>query len=469
MSRLIHVSALALVVSAGWAMPAHASAASDAAISQELAAMRAQMQAMSARIEVLEGQLIDARAQAAAAQAKADSTSAALAAIPAQAAPSATAKPATEITWDGAPRIATKDGWSFKPRGRVQIDAGSVNPPAALVSRDKGIATRVRRAYIGFDGTMPGGFGYRVETDLAGNAVTLTDVYLTYKASPKVTVTLGHHKTLSGLEEMTSDLFIPFMERSAFVGAFGMERRLGLSATYTDKSFLVQGGIFADDISSLGTTTNNSYSLDGRMVFMPKLGDAQLHVAGSIHYRKLNDLTTSASYSARPFLRTTDLRLINTGAITGASAERGIGAELAYVSGRFQASAESYWQKVVRPGLVSPTFNGGYAQVGYMLTGDNISYRNGAWERTRPKQPLGKGGMGAVQLNLRYDWLDLESGAIIGGRQQVAGASLIWMPTDYFRFVVNYGHLWIDNAAVPAGTSRNYGTDAFGMRAQFDF
>jgi phosphate-selective porin OprO and OprP len=186
-TSLIRISALALVVSAGWVLPAHASAASDAAIQQELAAMRAQMAQMASRIDSLEGELGDARAKAAAAEAKASAASAAVAAIPAQVA-TATAKPATEVTWDGAPRLATKDGWSFKPRGRLQVDMAGVNAPAGLAggaNKSLGIATEFRRAYIGFDGTMPGGFGYRIEADFANSSVDLTDLYLTYKASPK--------------------------------------------------------------------------------------------------------------------------------------------------------------------------------------------------------------------------------------------------------------------------------------------
>ena len=43
------------------------------------------------------------------------------------------------------------------------------------------------------------------------------------------------------------------------------------------------------------------------------------------------------------------------------------------------------------------------------------------------------------------------------------------MPTDYVRFIVNYGHLWLNDAAVTANGKRDYQADAFGMRAQFDF
>jgi phosphate-selective porin OprO/OprP len=468
---LIRASALALVVSTGWALPAHASADSDAAISQELAAMRAQMQAMAARIDALESQLVDARSQAAAAQSKVDAASFAVAAIPPQAvvAATATAKQATEIAWDGAPRIATKDGWSFKPRGRLQIDVAGVNaPPGIAATASLGIATEFRRAYIGFDGTMPGGFGYRVEADLVNSGVDLTDLYLTYKASPKLTVTLGQHKPFQSLEDMTSDLLTSFMERAAFNSGFGFERRVGLSATYTDSQVLVQAGVFADNAADLNSDRNNSYSLNGRVVFMPKIGKGQLHIGGSAHYRDFNDASTTARYRARPFVHTTDVRLIDTG-LFSATGERSFGAELAYIRGRFHATAESHWMTALRPSLPNPTFNGGYAEVGYLLTDDTTAYKNGVYDRIKPKRPLGKGGLGAVQLNLRYDWLDLNSGTIIGGRQQVAAASVVWMPTDYFRFLLNYGHLWLNDAAAAAGSATSYGADTIGLRAQFDF
>ena len=101
--------------------------------------------------------------------------------------------------------------------------------------------------------------------------------------------------------------------------------------------------------------------------------------------------------------------------------------------------------------------------------GDKSGYRNGAFDRIRPVNPVSAGGIGAIQLNARYDRLDLTDGAIVGGTQQAAGLSAIWIPTEYIRFLVNYGHLWIDDAAVLAGADPDYQVDTFGMRAQIDF
>lgn len=469
MTRSIRISGLALAVSAGWALPAQGQTADSAAIQQELAAMRAQIDRLENRIDTLEGQVEQEKARADAAEAQAASVAANAPATGVAMAQTETARPAPEVTWDGAPKIATEDGWSFKPRGRVQIDAGGVDAPSGIAASDSlGFGTEVRRVFVGVDGTIPGGFGYRLEANLAESDVELTDVYLTYKPMKDVTLTLGHQKPFWGLEEMTSDLFVTFMERAAFNTAFGFERRVGVSAAYSSKQFVVQGGVFSDSAEDLNNDQNNSYSFDGRVVFMPRIGSGQLHVGASLHLRDFNDESSTTRYRARPFVHTTDVRLVDTGSFS-ATGENSFGAELAYLQGRFHATAESHWIKALRPGLSNPTFNGGYAEVGYLLTDDKSGYKGGVFDRIRPSNPVSKGGIGAIQLNARYDWLDLNDSGIIGGRQQVAGVSAVWVPVDYVRFVLNYGHLWIKDSPVPAGVDTNYQADALGIRAQVDF
>ncbi len=465
MTTHLRASAIALAISVGWASPGLAQSADTAAIQKELAAMRAQMARMAERIDSLESQLSTARAEAQAASAQAlEASGAANKAVAV-----ASAKPDTTISWKGAPKIDGKGGWSFKPRGRLQIDAGGVDAPSGIAAgKELGFGTELRRAYLGVDGTMPGGFAYRVEADFANSEVDLTDLYLTYQAGPKVLLTVGQHKPFWSMEEMTSDLFTSFLERAAFNSGFGYERRVGASVQYAGKQLLVQAGAFTDNASDLSNGRNNSYSVDGRVVFMPKIGEGLLHIGGSVHFRDFNDASIAARYHARPFVHTTDLRLIDTGSFS-ATGERSVGGELAYIGGRFHATVESQWLKTRRPGLPDPTFNGGYAELGYMLTKDKSAYKNGAYDRIKPANPVTDGGMGALQVNARYDWLGLSDAGIVGGRQQVAGLSLLWLPTEYVRFLFDYGHLWLKDAAVTAGTKRDYSADSFGMRAQFDF
>jgi len=432
--------------------PALAQAADLASLRQQLASMQAEIERLSAQVTELES-----REGAAAGPA-------------AQRDPAPTASSATEettITWSGAPRIESEGGWSFKPRGRMQLDAGLIDAPPGVGGNSIGFATELRRVYLGVDGTLPGNFGYRIEADFA-DGVELTDVYLTYDASEEVTLTLGYQKPFWGLEEMTSDLFTSMLERAAFNSAFGFERRVGLSGTYSGENVLVQLGVFSDDVESLDDS-NDSYSFDGRVVFNPRLGDGQLHIGASAHLRDLNDAVSTVRYRARPFSHTTDVRLIDTGDIT-ASGERSYGLELAYTQGPFHVAVEGHQMTSRRPGLPNPKFRGGYAEVGMLLTpGDVRGYRNGAFDRIRPAHPITEGGIGAIQLNARYDRLDLTSHDIAGGKQQAVGLSAIWVPTDYVRFLVNYGHLWINDAAVLSDAGADYEVDTVGLRAQFDF
>ncbi len=85
------------------------------------------------------------------------------------------------------------------------------------------------------------------------------------------------------------------------------------------------------------------------------------------------------------------------------------------------------------------------------------------------KDPITDGGIGAWQINLRYDHLDLNDAGIVGGRQDGYMASLIWTPMDYVRFMINYARLEYHDAVIPAGSDRDYGVDSVGARAQIVF
>lgn len=455
-----HLLTAAFLATTMFTLPqaAHAQAMSAG----EAADLRAQIEALKTQVQTLEARLDAATGQPAAAPVVA----------PAPAAPApapAAAKPATEIVWKGAPEIRTADGWSFKPRGRMQVDVGGIDAPTGVTNARGGVGTEFRRIYLGFDGKIPGGVSYRVEADVANSGVELADVYLTYGPGP-FSVTAGQIKPFWSLDELTSDLFTSFTERASFTQAFNFKRRVGLSGQYKGKAVLLQGGVFSDNANDLLSDSNNSFSIDGRAVWMPKFGDTQVHLAGSAHWRKLNDGPSGVRYAARPFVHTTDARLVDTGVFTVTN-ERGLGVEGALINGPFHVASEGYWQKASRPGFANPTFFGGYAEVGYVLTkGDSRGYKDGAFDRLSPKRSIADGGPGAIEINARYDHLDLTDAGIVGGRQRTVGVSLVWAPIPYTRLTANYGHLMYDNAAIGAADGdRNYSADAFGLRTQVDF
>lgn len=457
------VAALAMATAL---MPQSAWAQSSPDSASELAAMRAELEALKRQVSVLE-QRLSAAHQAESPKMVAQAAPVAATAPP-PSAPSAPAKPDTEITFKGAPEIKTASGWSFKPRGRLLFDAGIVSSPAGITDKGLGFASEARRARLGVEGSIPGGFGYKFEVDFAAAETEITDAFLSYK-DKALLVTIGQHNNFQSLEEISSSNDTSFIERAAFTDAFGFSRRLGVSAEWHKGDLLVQGGVFSDAISALGNDENDTYSIDGRVVYAPKLGKTQLHLGASGHWRDEGDSVISARYRQRPLVHTTDTRFIDTGVFGNVHQTSSWGLEAAAISGRFHFSAESHWQQVSRAGVADPTFFGTAIEAGVYLTDDTRGYRDGMFKSMKVKNPVNKGGIGAVQLNVRYDRLDLNSAGIFGGSQDGYMASLIWTPIDYVRFLINYGHLSYEDAALIAGSDRDYSVDVLGMRAQISF
>ncbi len=309
-----------------------------------------QAAAMLSKLNQLEREVADLKAQLGAVEQTQQASTSAIAATEAKLAASeeklAQQKP-VKVSWKGAPEITGEGGWSFKPRGRILYDFGTVNAPNSIVDPGLGFGNEARRIRLGASGSIPGGFGYKLEADFAGNDVDLTDAFFTYEDGG-LTVTMGQHNNFQGLEELSSSNDTSFIERAAFTDAFGFQRQVGISAQYGVSDLLFQAGVFTDNIGDLNNDENDSIGFDVRAVAMPKFGDVQSHFGASYHYRDLGDATTSRRYRQRPAVHFTDTRFIDTGSIGDAESETSYGLEAAVIAGRFHAAAEGHWLKLNR-------------------------------------------------------------------------------------------------------------------------
>jgi len=374
---------------------------------------------------------------------------------------------ARNARFEGAPRIGSADGWSLKPRGRLQYDFGHIERPDGVAAAGLGSVDELRRARIGAEGTAPGGFGYVFEIDVAPDVVEIVDAYLTYKASGRITLTAGQHNNFQSLEELASSRFSSFVERAAFTDAFNFERRVGVSGAYVDGPLTAQLGVFHENFLDIDET-DDAVSVDARLVYAPRVGTAQLHFGGSAHWRD-NGPPAATRYRQRPLVHATDVRFVGTPSLA-VERETHFGVEAAMIRGPVHISGEAHWLKADTAAGPGRTFFGGYAEIGYFLTGETRGYRNARWDRTRVRRSIEEGGFGAVQATLRWDHLDLESGPVRGGTQNGLQASLIWIPTGHVRFMANYARLSYDGAAIAAaGGERDYTVDVIGVRAQLDW
>ncbi|MEZ5710702.1 MAG: porin [Blastomonas sp.] len=361
------------------------------------------------------------------------------------------------------------EGWTFKPRGRFLYDVANIDAPDGIVIAGIDNQSETRRARLGFSGKLPGGMGYKAEADFVDHDFVFTDIFLDYE-SGGLKITAGQHNNFQSLEEISSSNDTSFIERSAFTDAFGFERKLGLSFQYKKGAALWQGGVFTDNVHDLDHDGTDGISIDGRFVYAPKIAGRQWHFGTSAHWRDLGEADTSLRYRQRPLVHATDVRFINTGRLNGAKSERFFGLEAAVIDGRFHAAAETSWLQAGLAGRSDPGFFGGSIEAGYFLTKHSRKYSGGVFKAPEIKDAVGSGGIGAVQLNLRYDYLDLNSKGITGGTQNGYMASLIWTPHPYIRFMVNYAIMEYDNAAIATVTGdRNYSVNVLGARTQLSF
>jgi phosphate-selective porin OprO and OprP len=429
-------------------------------------------------------------------------------------------------TWKGAPQFAdgSSGGFTFKPKGQIQVDAGFVSNPGStggttgpitsafgasgINTNNLGFNNRLRRVNVGAEGSLPGGFGYSFEFELSQGSVGYEDIVLTYQAkgSP-LQFKVGHQYPLQSLDQMTSSKFTSFLERAGNTDAFGYGRRLGLTLTYAKDEVTLASGLYSEDAA----TTNfarTGWQSSIRGTWAPTIGDLHAHLGLNYQHRVAARDAQNVRLRQRPYTQVTDQRFIDTGRIA-ADGDDIFGVELGVMLQSLHFAGEAQWLKVrgfndptrvfgVNNGtggasaflLDDPTFFSGYAELGYFVTGETRGYKGGRWDRTKVLHPFDKGGWGAFQLNARLDYTDLQdqvgAGAITpgslnyvnGGKQIGYEASLIWLPTDYLKFVAQYGHVDVTGGpgAIAAFTSnassfqdRSYATDVMVVRAQVDF
>lgn len=390
---------------------------------------------------------------------------------------------AVQFTW--GPSLAEPTGqFTFKPRGVLEADAGVFFERKGGYDYNNG--TAFRRARLGFEGTAFKWFNYRIEADLAGNAVNLTDVYLQYTKIPKTVLTLGQHKAPFGLESNNSDNYNVFLERGMFTNAFGnagAERRIGVSAAYAPKEPVnLAVGLFGDNESIIRSSgapvtdsPDESWGVNARATWEPVFDTGRIvHLGASGYWRsdlKAGDVEDAVRLSDRPNIRIDNGNIADTGVITNVGSLRYGGVEAAGVFGPLTVVGEAGRLWLDRKSFANERFTGFYGYAAYMLTGETRPFRGGNFDRVRPFRELGKDGLGAFEIAARYDRLDLSNTPVparAGNEASSFTLGLNWYFNPFAKLMFNWVRFDGDNSPLDPIGSDTEG-DAFATRLHLDF
>src|SRR6266403_743859 len=497
----------------------------------EIALLKQQLRSMEQKLDKLQKQTTANINAAATANAKADARATGAANVNGAIPVKGSIAPSDVVVTmpNNRPTICTADDQNcIAITSRLHFDAGGYdyrpNSAATIPQRlDDGV--NARRARIGVIGKFFGDWNYALIYDFAGSSdgfastasvggravgflpggalSGIENAYLSYTGfkpfGGNLAIEGGYMDLPYTMDEAMSSNDILFMERSsaqviAVNIAAGDARSTFGTRWYDDRLWLgayatgpVAGAIHsASSVNPNGTT--EQYGVVARAAGQIVSGkDYSLHIGGDAQWliqppHNLIAGTQTLTLSDRPELRIDPTTLISTGALAGVSGAQVYSAEAAATYGPLFFQGEYFWYNVDRgnlPGLSSVKFNGGYAQVSWVLTGESHTYNSAlaAYNGIEPLNPfsLTGGGWGAWEIAGRTSTIDLNdqlatANGVVGGRQTVYTAGLNWYVNRNVRFMFDYLHGDVARQ-LSAINTRDAGSkfEAFAMRTQIAF
>ncbi len=400
---------------------------------------------------------------------------AALAAAAAFGTTSASAQATT--SWSGAPE--TREGEQrFKVRGRYHWDIYNVDVDLDGAEDDYDYSsTGLRRARLGVEGRFSNMWRYKAEITLRNETNEWEDLFLEY-AGDNFSIFLGNNKEVAPFEEATSSRFIQFNERSGVINAFDYGRLAGGAIVFSGANWGLGAAILGDsinessptDLDDDGIPDDANSEIRARFNFAPIFssspeGVTALHLGVHVRDRDFGD-NDGFRYRARPSVGFGD-RFLDTGTID-ASGDTAYGAEVFYMTGPFRVGGEYIMTDVDADAGGDVSLSGGYVEGVWNITGERHNYNaaKGTIGRISPLTPFGQGA-GAWQVAVRYDFLDLNDGGVVGGEGNTWLVGLNWFPHAYVGFKLNYSRQEIEDGDLPGNGEGDI--DVISLRTQFDF
>jgi len=370
------------------------------------------------------------------------------------------------IFWQqGLNVISPKQNLSVKIGGKIIVDGGYIDADDELDRAFPdltGSYLAFRELSVDVLGTIYKNIDVKFEIDFA-NVRDIKDNWIRFSQIPYLqNVRFGNMKEPFSLEEQTSISAITFMERALPVDAFSPGRNIGIRYDHPESDSPINwaAGIFLNtgSFGTLGEGSNqiseaNGVDITARISGIPlyrEAGRKLLHLGLSyVHGIRTGD---DVQARARPESRLTDDRLVDTGTFPADGTYR-IGTELAIVSGPLSFQGEFMYAVTDADTVGDPDFWGGYAYLSYFITGEHRRYNRskGVFYPEDEKlqfHPL-KGDWGAWELGLRFSYVDLNDGAIYGGREGNLTAGLSWYYRKNIRMMLNYINANVKGRANP--------------------
>jgi len=332
----------------------------------------------------------------------------------------------------------------------------------------------VRRARLCASGTLSEYYDFRVEPEFGKGGSRLNDGFMNIHYWPFAQLKFGQFKTPFSMEELHSDNWIDFVERS-LANKIAPSRDLGLmfhGAAGNDFLYY-QAGVFNGYKLNQTGDPDGGKDLAARLVIAPFNGSSWkpargLRLGGAITYGSV-DLTESQWWNSGDFKTAAGTTYLgfSSGVVQDGHRTRG-GVELAWDWGSNTIKAE--YMKVRLNGLRKGSMDrdhgiqGGYVYFSRFLTGERFSYKKGRPGRVVPNRTFSlhdaETGWGALQVGIRLEFLKADQGLLneefvdasrYTDKAQAYTLGFNWYPNEMVRFMVNGIHTVFDDKILVSG------------------
>ncbi len=250
----------------------------------------------------------------------------------------------------------------------------------------------------------------------------------------------GQSKTPVGFEGNTGTGSTTFLEAALPTQAIYANRRLGVDWALQRLHYQLNAGYYSGgDLNG----DNDGHTLGARAAWVPlnQVGKV-LHLGLSGSRETPSDSRSglgvstppSARFRARPEVGLSMQRLVDSGALRGVEHIDRRGLEGLWIGGPWSAQAECLAARIaLADGRPAYRATGYYAFLSWVATGESRSYAGGNVGDVKPSAHRG-----ALEFALRYSELDLDDGAISGGRQRDWTLGANWYLDQHIKLQANY-------------------------------
>lgn len=303
--------------------------------------------------------------------------------------------------------------------------------------------------YLGEAGRFTVNVGYELRTD------TWVDDYVGIETRAG-RFRLGQFRTPVGWEDgNVASANVTFLERSLPERAVFEGHRVGIDWFYQGiPHWLLQVGAFTrHDLNRAAA----GRSFAGRVVYNPVLEQGEVVHLGLAASRELRDDRTGRIRTP-PEVNLTPVCLVDTGTLEGVERFDRQGLEAAWIHGPLLLQGEYLAMQAIGPAARDFHSQGYYLFGTWVLSGESRGYHAGSVDGIAPRHRWG-----ALELALRYATLDLDDGAVMGGREHDWTLGVNWYIDAHFKLQANLIRAFSDRGNLPLDPT------IYAMRAQLRF